>query len=495
MQPPGYLLAIDVGTTTTRCILFDLDGVPVVEARREPRIHYPQPQWAEVDPESWWASTVAVVREVVEQAPVPPKHILGIGLCGLKHAAVPIDRRGAPLANAMLWMDQRCAPQADRMSRECGDVIAGVLGGAGEMGTSPSAPKLRWIAEHQPELLRATHKFLLAKDFIRYRLTGTLATDPSDAGGTCLYDRRTGDWSPEMLALVGVPREKMPDIVPATSVAGGVTAEAARETGLAPGTPVVVGGGDVQCTLLGANASSSAFVEGGPPAPVRSCLYLGTAAWLLAAQAVSPNVFGATATTGAAVKWLRSLFDQEDAGCPAYTYECLLREAESAPLGANGLLFLPHLMGKRGPIPDPNAKGVFFGLTLAHGRGEIARAVLEGCAFQLRRIADALSPSGLGEMVVVGGGAKGALWLRIIADVTGIRLDVPRVLEAGALGAAILAGVGVGVYPNVQEAAERLVLIVARVVPDAERRARYACLYDHFLALEDKVAPLYSAEI
>jgi xylulokinase len=342
--------------------------------------------------------------------------------------------------------------------------------------------------------MEGAHKFLLAKDFVRFRLTGSLATDPTDAGGTLLYDRRAGDWSPEMLALVGVSPEQMPPILESTAVAGAVVDEAARATGLAPGTPVVVGGGDVYCTLIGANALN--LPE--DAASIRACLYLGTAGWLSVARPEPArgrslaDRFGATATTGAALKWLLTLLGTARPGSPFDSYASLLQEAERVPLGARGLLFLPHLMGERAPETDPDAKGVFFGLSLAHGRGDVARAVLEGCAFQLRRIAENLDLSGVEAMVVVGGGAKSTLWVRVVADVLGVPLLVPRVLEAGALGAAILAGVGVGAYGDgVGEAAGRLVQIVERVEPDLSHRVSYERAYSLFLELERSVGPLY----
>jgi xylulokinase len=331
--------------------------------------------------------------------------------------------------------------------------------------------------------------FLLVKDFIRLRLTGTLATDPSDAGGTRLYDPRSGDWSQRLLEAIGVPPEKMPPICDATHIAGGVTEKAARATGLAPGTPVVVGSGDVRCTLIGANALGSA----------RACLYLGTAAWIslppqkTAGGRLSANCFGATSTTGAALKWLLTLFDRTHPDSPSDAYAALLQEAEGVPLGARGLIFLPHLMGERGPQHEPEAVGVLFGLTLAHERGDVARAVLEGCAFQLRHIVEDLNPHGVEEMVVVGGGAKSTLWLSIIADVLRTTLLIPHTPEAGALGAAILAGVGVGAYPDVQAAAEKLVQIEGQIEPDEARHERYGQIYSVFLELETRVAPLYGS--
>jgi xylulokinase len=308
-----------------------------------------------------------------------------------------------------------------------------------------------------------------------------------------LYDRRAGQWSRVLLERIGVPLEKMPPIRDATSVAGGVSHEAAHATGLRTGTPVVVGGGDVQCTLVGAYVHNPQVTE----APPRSCLYLGTAAWMSAGQPrpagrfFTADCFGATSTTGAAVKWLVSLWNTAPPSVPPLSYDALVAEADSAPLGARGLVFLPHLMGERGPVPSPEAKGVLYGLNLAHRRADIARAVLEGCAYQIRWIAETLGLDGGDEVVVVGGGAKSQIWLRIIADVLGMPLAVPRVLEAGALGAAILAGVGVGVYPSVQSAAREIVQVSQRLEPNAGAHEAYGRIYEVYLKLERCLAPLY----
>jgi xylulokinase len=208
----GYLLAVDLGTTTTRCVLFDPHGAPLGSAYREPPVHYPQPGWAEVAPEDWWMATVAVVREALEAARVPREQILCVGLCGLKHAIVPVDANGTPLANAMLWMDQRCRAQARWMTQEHGRLIEAALGRGPVMSTTSSAPKLRWLAENRPELLGQATVLLLPKDFVRFRLTGMIATDPTDAGGTGLYDPRHGDWSAPMLELAAVSLDKMPPV-------------------------------------------------------------------------------------------------------------------------------------------------------------------------------------------------------------------------------------------------------------------------------------------
>jgi sugar (pentulose or hexulose) kinase len=295
-----------------------------------------------------------------------------------------------------------------------------------------------------------------------------------------LLDRRTGDWCVALLDAIGIPLDKLPTIRGSSEIAGGVTPAAAAMTGLVAGTPVVLGGGDTTTTRIGANAEGTG----------RACLYLGTAAWLATPKRLAGRLV-ATATTGAALRWLVALLDGGQPDAPWVGYRALLAQAASAPPGAGGLLFLPHLMGERGPVYNPAAKGVLFGLTLAHGRAEVARAVLEGCAFHIRSILDTLSDHRLEEITVVGGGAKSALWSRIIASVTGLKVLVPAVPEAGALGAAILAGVGIGVYESAPAAAADLVRIVARYGPDPEERRLYDQMYDVYLDLEAQMTALY----
>jgi len=473
----GVLLAIDMGTTTARVLLFDTQGHPLAEAYREPPVYHPLPHCAEIDAEERWQCTAALIREILAQSRIAPSRVVAVGLSGLLHALTPIDEEGRVLARAMLWMDQRCQPQVEWMVREHRATLERVMGWAG-VSTTFSAPKLRWLAEHRADVVGRARWFLATKDFLRLRLTGTIATDPTDAGGTYLLDPHTRDWARPVVEMVGISMEQLPPIRRPEEVGGYVTAEAAQLTGLPEGTPVVVGSGDTTCTRLGANA------EGGE----RGCLYLGTAAWVAAPRARS-GAFGATATTGATLKWLASLLGQSARDAPGASYAALLRDADKAAPGAGGLIFLPHLMGERGPVPDAQAKGVLFGLSIAHGRAEMARAVLEGCAMHLRSILEALGASE--PLVVVGGGAKSALWRQIIADATGRALIVPQVLEAASLGAAILAGVGVGLYPSAREAAARLVRDVGEQRPDPERMRLYEEIYRVYSELEERVAPLY----
>ena len=473
------LLGLDVGTTTARALVFDLQGHPVAEAYREVAIVHPRPGWAELDAEECWRATIEVIHSVLRQDESFARRLLAIGLTGLLHALVPVGAEGTPLSRAMLWLDHRCAPQAAWLQREHSDLIRSATGST-SVTTTFSAPKLRWLVEHEPGLVGQTSVFLPMKDYVRLRLTGKVATDPSDARGTMLLDVHTEQWCTPLLDVIGVPVAKLPPIHGSAEVIGGVTAGAAEVTGLRAGTPVVVGAGDTTTTRIGADAEGNG----------RACVYLGTAAWMSVPRQ-RPGCFAATATTGAALRWLVELLAPEQGRPPAKRYEALLAEAATASPGAGSLIFLPHLMGERGPVYNPDAKGVLFGLTLAHGKAEIARAVLEGCAFHIRSILDLLVAEPLSEIIVVGGGAKSALWRTVIAGVTGTTVLVPAVLEAGALGAAILGGVGVGAYVGVEEASREVVRIADRVTPDPDDVSFYDRLYRVYLDLEGQMTELY----
>jgi xylulokinase len=524
-MPPDYLLGIDLGTTTCRAALFDRHGRELALAAVETPVRYPRPLWAEADPEAWWHSVVAVTRAALEHSGVHPSTIAGIGLSGLMHAPVLLDGDGRPVAPSMLWMDQRCAPQCEAIRREA--EAAGLR--SPSLTSSVTGPKLRWLAEMQPKVLARAVRLLLPKDYVRFRLTGTLGTDPADAGGTGLFDRQVGTWRWELVELCRVPRHLLPEVQPPDTLAGRVTPEAAAATGLAPGTPVATGSSDTYCTRLGA----------GPLAPGEACLYLGTAAWvaiaaavpaderrpaagdspLSAATASSPpraealRSFGATSTTGAALRWLRDLLVAPEPAAASRdhtgglrprapevdgarrAYDTLTREAEAVPLGAEGLLFLPHLMGERGPVADPLARGALVGLTLSHTRGHVVRAVIEGTAYHLRHLIETRSEGRWPVAgVACGGAARSALWMQVLADVLALPLRVPAVVETAALGAAVLGGAAAGIH-TVEEAQQRMVHPGPRYAPDAGRVQAYATLYRRYRRLDDLLAPWFRESI
>ncbi|MFQ6041976.1 MAG: xylulokinase, partial [Candidatus Poribacteria bacterium] len=461
-------------------------------------IHYPQPTWVEAAPDDWWAIVVKLIKETLDASGISAEQITGIGLCGLMHALVPVDRGGNAIDRAMLWMDQRCKPQAERMTRNFGEKIRQLTGRL--PSTTTSAPKLLWLKENRPDVIEGTYKFLLAKDYIRLKLTGEFATDVSDSGGTSLIDRERRDWSVELLEeIIGVSAEKMPVIRQSTDIGGYVTQQAAAETGLAQDTPVVVGSSDVLATLLGSDIY----------APHRVCLYMGTAAWMAMSAETDDRIhpfsedvrlryrwLGATATLGACVKWYKEVLGQAEAlqaeksGIDPYVD--IEREAAKAPPGAGGLIFIPHLMGERAVKHNPDAKGTLFGLTLGHQKRHVIRAIMEGNAYIIRHLFDAQNDSdGIKEILTVGGGAKSRLWRGIIANVAGKTVLAPRIFEAASLGAAILAGVGTGVLDSVQETANKWVNITDRIEPDPTFMQKYEKSYRLYRDLDAALQEFY----
>lgn len=475
-----HLLGIDVGTTTCRCAVFDLTGRPVAMASQEMAVRYPRPLWAEIDPEVWWLTCVEVIHKVLEC--VPPDAIGAVGLSGLMHAPVLLDAADCPLGPTMLWMDQRCAPQSAAMDAEAADH------GRPEFdSTTVSAPKLRWIVENRPDLLARARTFVLPKDYIRIRLTGIGGTDASDAVGTGLFDRDREAWMPRAIELSRVPPALLPEVRPASALAGRVTEAAAAETGLQEGTPVAYGGSDVYCTKIAL----------GPFEVGEVCLYMGTAAWMSFVGGHRPDgqpIFrgsGRTAATGAALRWARDLL-AVPLGVRAHaSYEAVLDGVERIAPGAEGLLFLPHLMGERGPRPDPLARGALVGLTLRHGPPHIIRALLEGTAFQIRRNLDAHAPERVRGGIVAGGAAKSPLWMQILVDILGIELRSPACVEASVLGAAMLGGVA-GLFFSLSDG-QALMLRPGRTYrPNPERVVRYGPLYGRYCQVDEMLMPGYA---
>lgn len=493
----SYFLAIDLGTMSCKVAIISDAGEVISLARAELPIYYPQPTWVEAVPDDWWATVVRLVKEVLENSGIHNTQIAGIGLCGLMHALVPVDSEGNALDRAMLWMDQRCKPQAEEMKEHYGERILQLIGVLPR--TTTSAPKLLWLKQNKPDIVERTHKFLLAKDYIRLKLTGEFATDISDAGGTSLLDRKAGEWSRGMLEeVIGVSYEKMPVISQSTDIAGYVTPRAAAETGLVTGTPVVVGSSDVRATLIGANIY----------APRRVCLYMGTAAWMCMSLhtddqpptssddvMMTTRWLGATATLGASIRWFKDVLGEPETSQAERNgidpYIALEREAAEAPPGAGGLIFLPHLMGERAIKHNPDAKGTIFGLTLAHQKQHLIRAILEGNAYLIRQLLDSHTDIEITEILTIGGGAKSLLWRNIIANVTGKSVLVPHIFEAAALGVAILAGVGTGLLNSVRETAHAWVRIADKHEPDSKIVQQYEKCYRLYCDLDVALQEFY----
>lgn len=482
-------MGIDVGTTGTRAVAIRPDGrvISAATADHEP-MRMPRPGWAEQDPEDWWRAALAAVRSVLQHPEV--KEIAAIGLSGQMHGVALLDRSSAVLRPALLWCDQRSQAQCDWITSKLGAQRLVKLASNPAL-TGFSAPKLLWVREHEPALYERAAHFLLPKDYLRFRLTGEFATDVSDASGTLLFDVVHRKWSKELVKELDVDASILPPVFESPEVTGKITNEAALLSGLRAGTPVVAGAGDQAASAVGngivspglvsVTLGSSGVVFGTTVTPkldpggrLHTFCHAVPGKW---------HVMGVTQGAGLSLRWFREQFGAQESWFAreigADPYELILQEAANAPAGSDGLLFLPYLMGERTPHLDPEARGAWFGLTAAHRRGHLVRAILEGVAFSLRDSLEIFKELSIpvDQIRASGGGSRNALWRRIQAEIYGKELVTLRESEGSALGAALLAGVGAGVYRSVEEAAKQAVHIQERVAPSEAGESVYEKIY------------------
>jgi xylulokinase len=446
------ILAHDLGTSGNKASLHDEQGRTLASRTVSyPTDHGPGGK-AEQDPEHWWAAVGEASRQLLAQAGVPPGAVTAVGLSGQMMGAVFLDAARRPVRPAMIWADSRATAQADALVAAVGQERAYPLLGH-RINATYTLPKMMWVRDTEPEAWARTASVCVAKDYVTARLTGELLTDPSDASSTDAYDLQAGTWSTVMLGAAGVAADLLPTVVPSTTVAGGLTAPAAEHTGLRPGTPVVVGGGDGPMASVGAGAltpadgayvclGSSAWVAFSADRPL-----LDGAMRFFSFRHVVPGRYVPTATmqaAGSCLQWAVDLL--EPTGGPE-RFDRLLAGAAGARAAEEGLFFLPYLMGERSPLWNPAAAGTFVGLQRHHGRPELVRAVLEGVAFNLRSCLAAFDDCGVSieELDVIGGGAGSDVWLQVMADVWGIPVHRRSIREdANSLGAAVTTLVGTG---------------------------------------------------
>ena len=495
MAEPLYL-GLDIGTSGVKAILVAPTGDVVAGATAPLTLSTPKPGWAEQDPEDWWQATIQSIRGVLSQK--PGEDVSAIGISGQMHSSVFLDRAGNVVRPALLWCDGRTTAECDEITRRAGgeDHLRDWVRNPALEGFT--LPKVLWLRNHEPDAYARVATILLAKDFIRFRLTESLATEPSDASGTLMFDPARREWSDEILEATGVPRSLLPDIGESAQVLGRVTTMAAQITGLRVETPVVGGGADNACGAAGVGVVT-------PGEAVASWGTSGTVLAPTAAPLVDPRlrahtfchvvpttwyVMGVVLSAGGAFAWYRDQLAREltaSGGADAK----LDAEAASVPPGADGVTFLPYLQGERTPHRDASARAAFLGLTLAHSRAHMTRAVLEGIAFALRDSLSILQELGLSptQLLLTGGGAKSPFIRQLQADVYGIPVTTVNREEGPAYGAALLGAVGVGGFPDLAAAARATLTRGAAEQPDSRAHRDYQTVYDRFRASYRAASP------
>lgn len=482
-----YLLGIDVSTTATKAILIDDQGSVVAVAATEYDFATPHPLWSEQAPALWWDGAVHSIRAVLASAKVDPAAIAGIGLTGQMHGMVLLDANGTVLRPAILWNDQRTAAQCDEIRARIGKAELIRITGNDAL-TGFTAPKILWVRAHEPDIYRRIAHLLLPKDYVRYQLTDKFAMDKADGAGTLLLDLQTRDWATEILRGLEIPPEWLPPTYEGPEITGYLSAAAAQATGLLAGTPVMAGGGDQAAQGVGVGAVQEGIIA----------LTLGTSGVVFGAvnqpffepegrlhafcHAVPGrwHLMGVMLSAAGSLRWYR---DTLAANTP---YDDLLAPAAAIAPGAEGLLFLPYLTGERTPHPDPLARGAWIGLTVRHTQAHLTRAVLEGVAFGLRDSFELMKGIGLTaiqQVRVSGGGARSPLWRQILADVLNSELVTVNTSEGAAYGAALLAGVGAGFWPDVDTACAQVIHVTGRTQPEPAAVARYNAVYAEYRQL------------
>jgi xylulokinase len=478
------VIGLDLGTSGVRVIAVDLQGTVVVQATRSYPLLSPQPGWTEQQPADWLAASFAALSEVAQQLTnsVP----IALGLSGQMHGMVALATDGTVIRPAILWNDQR----TDRAVAEIEAIVprSTLIQRTGNRAvTGFQLPKLIWLRQAEPQAFRQTQRVLLPKDYLGYVLTGNQATEPSDASGTGCLQLSTRQWDTEILAALDLDPALFPQVVASTAITGRLKPELAAQLGLPVGLPIVAGGGDNAAAAVGVGISSAH--------PQQGSISLGTSGVIFApVEQPTPDpegrvhlfchvdggyhLLGVTLAAGGALRWYRDTF------APNLTYHELMNLAAQSPPGSQGVLFLPHLAGERTPYLDPEARGAWVNLALAHSQADLVRSLLEGVAFSLQLVQKVMAPlASIETLIATGGGAKSPIWLEILSDVLSVTLVKPQAEQGAAYGAALLAMVGIGVSAEIGQGVKLLANTVKPATPHpnpiyAKRFEQFETLYE-----------------
>lgn len=489
------LLGIDLGAGSLKASVVRADGRLLGEASHPIETSIPQFGWAEQDPETWWQALRVAAPRALANAGVAAAEVQGIGISAGAHIPVLLDQADRVIRPAILWADQRSAAEAKELHERAGDAI--IATSLNRVNPTWSLAMLAWVKRHEPEAAARTRKLMLAKDYLRFRITGTWETDYSDVIGALMADHRTRSWSPELCRLIDWPMETLARVVEPSTVVGGVTPAAAAALSLKPGTPVVCGSNDTTVEFFGVGATR----------PGMAAIKLATAGVLfLATQGpvVKPPIscyphivegmyYLATGTNSCASahRWLRDRMFLRPDGDGAAAFAEMDRLAAAAPAGAEGLLFHPYLQGERAPYWDPLLRADFIGLTMGHEPAHFARALYEGIAFSIRDLLETAKGFGLefGATRLIGGGSRSPTWRQIMADVTGLLIEKPENGDAS-YGAALIAGIGIGAFASPEDAVSRCVRIASHAEPDPARHRFYSELFQIYKDAQALLAPI-----
>lgn len=493
-----YLLGIDIGTSGTKTVLFDRGGNPISSSTAEYPLYQPEIGWAEQDPQDWWKAVCITINQVIKDSNINPESISGIGLSGQMHGLVMLDGDGNVLRKSIIWCDQRTAKECVEITEKVGEKrLIDIT--ANPALTGFTASKILWVRNNEPEIYEKCRKILLPKDYIRYMLTGEFATEVSDASGMQLLDIKNRCWSKEVLNALDIPIEYLGDVHESIVVSGKVHKKAAEVTGLKENTPVVGGAGDQAAGAIGngiiksgqisstIGTSGVVFAHLDEPiidekGRVHTFCHAVPGAW---------HMMGVTQGAGLSLKWFRDNFCTNEIevakGMGIDPYVLMTKEAEKVPAGSRGVIYLPYLMGERTPHLNPKAKGVFFGLSAAHTKNEMLRAVIEGVSYSLLDCMEIIKDTGMNptNVMVSGGGGKSELWRQILADMFNCKVSTNKSSEGPALGVALLAGVGTGVYKDIDEACSIAISENSVHLPKEENSLVYKRYYDIYKKIYD----------
>ena len=491
-----YLIGVDTSTTATKALLIDEQGQVVAVASTQYTYETPHMLWSEQDPDLWWQGTRKSIRKLLVESGIEPSGVKGIGLTGQMHGLVLLDEKGHVLRPAILWNDQRTGAECDEIRELVGKKRLIEITGNDAL-TGFTAPKILWVKNHEAEIFRQVRHILLPKDYVRFKLTQAYATDRAGGSGTILFDVKKRNWSQEVLESLSINPDWLSTTFEGPEVTGEISSEAAEATGLPAGIPVVAGGGDQAAQAVGVGAVRQGIVA----------LTLGTSGVVFTSvdkPIIEPegrlhafchavprkwHLMGVMLSAGGSLRWFRDMF------APDVDFSTLTEQADSIPLGSEGLIFLPYLTGERTPHPDPLARGAFVGLTVRHTLDHMVRAVLEGVGFGLRDCFELMKKAGLPsiqEVRISGGGAQSSVWRKILADIFQVDLIRVNSTEGAAYGAALLAAVGAGVFSDVETACNDTIHTKGRTRPSLASE-RYCRIYSIYRELYPCLSPTFNA--